>query len=311
MKRHASSLSKRLFLRPLAPFLVALALGSQACGQRESSSFVRPDPPPGPEPTECASTNGKVLGAGEKVALRIPDESTIPKGPLGDAVLRGRKLATATYEELPANVGNSLHCSSCHLGAGTVAGAAPWVGLAGVFPEYRARSAEVATLEDRVNDCFERSMNGTKLPAGSPDMTAIVAYITWLSRDVPVGHPVEGRGFDKSTNPPIGNKDRGQQVFATKCVSCHGEDGLGKRAGSDYQFPPLWGPRSFNVGAGMARLDTAAAFVKAKMPLGSGNTLAEQDAYDVAAYFTTMPRPDFAGKSKDWPKGDKPKDARY
>lgn len=309
MKRHARSVSKRLYVVPLA--VVALALASQACGERESSSFARPDPPPDAAGAECVPTKGHALGAGEKVPLRIPDESTIPKGPLGEAVLRGNRLATATYEELPANVGNSLHCSSCHLGGGTVAGAAPWVGLAGMFPEYRARSGEVATLEDRVNDCFERSMNGKRLPAGSRDMTAIVAYITWLSRDVPLGHAVEGRGFDKMANPPTANKERGKQVYSTKCTSCHGDDGLGKPAGNDYQFPPLWGDRSFNVGAGMARLDTAAAFVKAKMPLGSGNTLTEQDAYDVAAYFTTMPRPDFAGKAKDWPKGDKPKDARY
>jgi len=31
----------------------------------------------------------------------------------------------------------------------------------------------------------------------------------------------------------------------------------------------------------------------------------------VAAYFTRQPRPDFARKSQDWPKGDKPSDAPY
>ena len=76
-------------------------------------------------------------------------------------------------------------------------------------------------------------------------------------------------------------------------------------------FPPLWGPRSFNIGAGMARVNTAAAFVKANMPFGQDNTLTDQDAFDVSAFFTHQPRPDFEAKLRDWPKGDKPKDARY
>ena len=59
------------------------------------------------------------------------------------------------------------------------------------------------------------------------------------------------------------------------------------------------------------RLDTAAAFVKANMPLGQGGSLSDDDAYDVAAFFTRQPRPDFARKHLDWPKGGKPKDARY
>jgi thiosulfate dehydrogenase len=76
-------------------------------------------------------------------------------------------------------------------------------------------------------------------------------------------------------------------------------------------FPALWGPRSFNIGAGMARLNTAAAFIKSSMPLGQGGSLTNQEAYDIAAYFTQQPRPDFKKKSQDWPKGDKPPDARY
>ena len=288
---------------------VVAVLGAAGCGKRESSSFVRTEVEP--SGSAACEPRSSALAVGDKIPLRVPEESSIPEGPVGDAVKRGKRLVTATYEELPANVGNTLHCTSCHLNGGTVAGAAPWIGLAGMFPEYRARSGEVASLEDRVNDCFERSMNGKKLPPGSRDMTAIVAYITWLSRDVPIGHAVEGRGFERIASPPTPDKERGKTVFATKCASCHGVDGEGKPAGTAYQFPALWGAHSFNVAAGMARLDTAAAFVKSKMPLGAGGSLSAQDAYDVAAYFTTMPRPDFAGKAKDWPKGGKPKDARY
>ena len=76
-------------------------------------------------------------------------------------------------------------------------------------------------------------------------------------------------------------------------------------------YPPLWGDTSFNLGAGMARLNTAAAFIKWNMPLGQGGTLSDKEAYDIAAYFTTQDRPDFTNKSSDWPSGDKPSDARY
>jgi thiosulfate dehydrogenase len=61
----------------------------------------------------------------------------------------------------------------------------------------------------------------------------------------------------------------------------------------------------------MARLGNAAAFVKVSMPLGRGNTLSDKEAFDVAAYFTHQPRPDFAAKARDWPRGDKPADAPY
>jgi thiosulfate dehydrogenase len=243
---------------------------------------------------------------------RAPDPATIPEGPLGDAIRRGQQLVTHTRDELPEHVGADLNCTSCHLKGGTVPDAGPWVGLPGEFPEYRARNDKVVTLEGRVNDCFERSMNGEPLDPAGQDMTAIVAYMTWLSKDVPVGVPVEGRGFAKIADPPQADPERGEALYAQKCAACHGAGGQGLDGpDGSYLYPPLWGDRTFNIGAGMARLDTAAAFVHDNMPLGQGGTLTEQEAYDVAAYFTTQPRPDFAGKAQDWPKGNKPRDARY
>lgn len=253
-----------------------------------------------------------VLAPGANAPFQVPDAATIPKGPLGDAVRLGEQLALHTRELLPDHVGNGLHCSSCHLQGGKVANAGPWVGLAGVFPEFRTRNARVNTLEMRVNDCFERSMNGKALDPTSPEMAAFLAYISWLSRDVPIGHDVEGRGFRRIAKPPAPDRERGRAIFATKCAVCHGTHGEGKNADDgSYLFPALWGERSFTIGAGMARLDTAAAYVRWNMPLGQGGTLTDQEAYDIAAYFTLEPRPDFAGKKEDWPKGGRPRDARY
>jgi len=244
------------------------------------------------------------------VPLSPPNPATIPSGPLGDAIRYGLQVVTQTQGTVKGNVGNALNCASCHLDAGRTAYAAPLVGLTGMFPEYRSRSARVESLEDRINDCFLRSMNGKALAPDSRAMVGLLAYVSWLSQGVPVGSEVEGRGFRDISAPASASATRGKAIFAAKCAACHGADGQGLEAAGKYVFPPLWGPRSFNVGAGMARLSVAAAFVQAKMPLGNAGTLTDQEAYDVAAYFTTQPRPAFAGAKRDWPKGGRPADAR-
>jgi thiosulfate dehydrogenase len=239
-------------------------------------------------------------------------DASDPQGPVGDAIAFGRRILTHTPDTVPDYAGNALNCTSCHLDGGRKQWASPWVGIWGVFPEYRSRNARINTLQDRVNDCFERSLNGRALPLDSAEMIGVLAYMQWLSRDVPTGKNVPGRGFLrlKKSRPP--DPSHGAQIYADKCAVCHGSDGQGLRtaAGSPL-YPPLWGPESFNIGAGMARLHTAAAFVKANMPWGQGGSLSDQDAYDVAAFFTHQPRPDFARKLEDWPKGGKPEDARY
>lgn len=243
--------------------------------------------------------------------LKPPPESTIPSGPRGVAIQAGRLLLTETHQRLPANVGNGLNCSSCHLAGGTTAQAAPWIGIWGVFPEYRSRSGRLISLQERVNDCFERSMNGKPLGYNSEEMNNILAYMQWLSSGVPTGVSVKGRGFGALDQKLVADPVHGKQVFADKCASCHGAGGEGLKNGPDsYAFPPVWGAASFNDGAGMARTYTAAAFVKHNMPLGQGGTLSDQEAIDVAEFFTHQPRPVYAAKARDWPKGDKPRDAR-
>lgn len=240
-----------------------------------------------------------------------PATDAVPAGPLGDAIWFGQKVAQQTGSAVKGNVGAAVACTSCHVNGARTPNAAPWVGLWGVYPEYEARSGRVITLADRINECFRRSMNGKPLPLDSPAMRGLLTYIWWLSKDVPTGVPVAGRGFKAIESPRPANPARGGAIYADKCAGCHGATGQGvSGAGGQAVFPALWGKGSFNIGAGMARLDTAAAFVKAKMPLG-GVALTDQEAYDVAAYFTRQPRPDFKAKKGDWPNGDKPKDARY
>jgi thiosulfate dehydrogenase len=255
---------------------------------------------------------GAAWAADPDVPLRVPPSTSMPTGALGDAVRLGQSIFNATPGTAKAYVGNGLACTSCHLNGGTVAYAAPMVGLWGVFPEFVARSDSVETLADRINDCFLRSMNGRALPVDGNEMRALLSYTAWLSTGVPTGSSVVGRGFaDLGAPPRAPDKGRGEQIYAQQCAACHGADGAGLRlADGTYAMPPLWGPQSFNDGAGMARESIAAAFVRAKMPLGRGGSLTVQEALDVAAYFTAKPRPEFSAKSSDWPRGGKPPDAR-
>lgn len=239
-------------------------------------------------------------------AFRIPQESEIKDSVMLTAVRRGRALVHSTNDSLPKYVGASLTCANCHVADGTQRDAMPLVGSYARFPQFRTRSARVELLEDRINDCFERSMNGKALPRDGRDMHDMVAYLAFLSRGVPVGGEIEGQGL-----PPVepilkGDTARGQNVFAANCIACHGVDGQGTLAG-----PPLWGPKSFNIGAGMSRVNTAARFIHKMMPRDRPGSLTPQQAYDVAAYVTSRPRPDFARKADDWPKGGAPPDVAY
>ncbi len=235
-----------------------------------------------------------------------PSPETIPGSQLGEQIRLGYQIVVDTQDYAKPYVGNRLNCTNCHLDGGLNPSAASFVGLASVYPEYRSRNAKANTLADRINECFERSLNGQALPPDSYRLQAVVAYITWLSHGVPQGAILPWRGLQyiKSGRPL--DLTNGKNIFANKCAFCHGSDGQGTMAA-----PPVWGPQSYNIAAGMARVSVAAAFIKSNMPRTVGWTLSDDDAYDVAAYVNSQLRPDFAGKTRDWPKGGRPADAPY
>ncbi len=247
---------------------------------------------------------GRVAGV-ERVFLPVSPDSEIPAGPLGVSIRRGRALLESTRDSLPRNVGNGLRCLSCHLDGGRRANASPLVGSFLAYPAYSARAGRVITIEDRINGCFRRSMAGRPLPVESATMRDMVSYLAFLSRGVEAGSEVKGSGLPKmETLDP--DTARGRAIFASTCARCHGANGEGRSFA-----PPLWGPGSFSIGAGMARLATAASFIRHNMPYDLPGTLSDQQAFDVAAYVNSHPRPDLAGKENDWPNGDAPPDAAY
>lgn len=247
---------------------------------------------------------GDTPGDTSRAAAAAPHDSLIPAGPLGVSIRRGRAILAATRDSLPEHVGNRLSCTNCHSDNGTRPNVMPWLGVYGQFPQYRSRVGGIQSIEDRINDCFERSMNGKAMPHDSPALRDMIAYLAFLSRGVPVGAKVKGQGLPP-LKPLPGDTTRGAAIFLATCARCHGVNGEGGIG------PPVWGEGSYNIGAGMARVRTAAAFVRVAMPFDAPGTLTEQEAFDVATYINSRPRPDFPGKELDWPKGDPPPDVAY
>ena len=257
--------------------------------------------------------------------FRIPPFDSSAEGKMAEL---GHKLITETYALIgpgtpKAITGNRLACSSCHLNGGTKPFAAPYIGLSGVFPVYIGRENKVESLEERINGCFERSMNGKAIDVNSEEMRAMISYIKHVSKNVPVslGSRLKGQGFiDFKAPGRAADPNKGSSVYVNRCASCHGPDGAGMK-GTDgnreggYIYPPLWGDDSYNDGAGMARLLTAARFIKANMPFGvthDAPLLSDDEAYDVAAFINSHGRPVKANKELDYPDlSKKPKDCPY
>lgn len=239
----------------------------------------------------------------------------------GQLAAYGEKLIKNTYDyfyEDGKKIGNNLACSNCHLDGGTKPFAAPYVGLHQVFPTYIGREDKVESLEERINGCFERSMNGRAIPENSREMRAITTYIKQVSNRTRNDKRLEGQGFVQLEIPDrAADLKHGQLIYTNKCLSCHGEQGQGQKNpnAAGYLYPPLWGPDSYNDGAGMARMLTAARFIKGNMPLGATYDeplLSDEEAFDVAAYINSFDRPKKANKEKDYPNlAKKPKDCAY
>ncbi len=252
---------------------------------------------------------------------QAPDESTIPNNLFGEYVKYGKELVTQTYKYVGPEVankkmrfaGNNYSCSSCHQEAGTKKWSAPFMTTSISFPQYRNRDESIGSIEERVNGCMTRSMNGKPLPENGKEMRAIVTYMHWLSQGLPVGAKVKGAEFPQIDRKIIMNRaadpKAGAKVYEQHCVACHGQNGEGvKNPGkaNGYQYPPLWGKDSYNTGAGMYRVIRAADWIVANMPFGANNehrVLSDNEAYDVAAYINDYDkkRPVKKDRNKDFP----------
>lgn len=275
-----------------------------------------------------AAPNVPASGA-RMVEWDIPEISTLPDDEFGRLVRFGRSVLEATYAHVGPAVadpalrfaGNNLACADCHLNDGRKKFGLPLVAADADYPAYSARTARDITLADRVNQCMIRSMNGRPMPADARPMQALLAYLTVLSTHIPDDAKISGAGaghmpeLDRAADPV-----RGAGIFRAQCADCHGLEGQGVRrnvadAALGYGVPPLWGPDSFNDGAGMSRLMTLANFAHNNMPNGTDwlmPQLSPEDAWDVAAFVESQSRPALAGLERDFPDLlRKPIDAPY
>ncbi|MBM4194108.1 MAG: c-type cytochrome [Gemmatimonadetes bacterium] len=269
------------------------------------------------KPAEVADESAKAAPLRSGGIIPWPADTAVANPALARSVNRGAAILRHTADSLPTHVGNGLQCTSCHLSDGRVAGAMPWVGVYARFPQYRSRSGGVDVLADRINDCFQRSLNGKAMDPAGADMRDITAYMAWLSRGTVLGKRTPGQGLDSVAAALTPDSAAGRVAYVAQCSRCHGANGEGMTTRSpgvpDWAgvAPPLWGPRSYNIGAGMARVRAAAAFIRHQMPLDTPGSLSDQQALDIAAFVNAQPRPDFADKVNDWPLGGEPSDVAY
>ena len=205
--------------------------------------------------------------------------------------------------------GNNLSCTNCHLNGGTLSGAASWIGIYKRFPQFSGRENKSGSLVERINGCMERSMNGKALPEESDQMRYILAYMKWLDYGLPKLNSKNFKGYPKIEFPSVAvNLEVGKSIYLNECVVCHGENGQGvmyQNEKKGYQYPPLWGSDSYNDGAGMNRVLTAAAFIKNNMPYLQATwenpKLTDEEAFHVAGYINSFPRPQKINKEYDYP----------
>ncbi|MEY3644109.1 MAG: hypothetical protein RLZZ207_803 [Bacteroidota bacterium] len=242
---------------------------------------------------------------------KAPDLASMDQESNAEELHYGKELVANTSEYLGPKgkvkaISNGMNCQNCHLQAGTAPFGNNYSAVAATYPKFRARSGTEEDIQKRINDCFERSLNGKSLARDSKEMKAMVAYINWVGKGVPKGEVPKGSGLyevpllDRAADPK-----QGKLVYDKQCASCHQADGRGvsKPDGTGYVYPPLWGEHSYNHGAGLYRLSRFAGYVKANMPLGATferPILSDEESWDLAAFVNSMERPT-KDLSKDWP----------
>ena len=255
----------------------------------------------------------------DKTVWQVPDINSMPPGSEGALIRYGKDLIINTAHYLGprgnvAKMSNGMNCQNCHLQAGTRLNGNCFALVANSYPKFKPRSGREESIEFRVNDCMERSLNGKKLDSSSREMQAMVAYLKWLGKDVPKKNELKSMGIAQLPFlPRAASPDQGRIAYNNKCLRCHGAkgEGLARPDSTGYIYPPLWGPNSYNLSAGIYLISKLAGYIKYNMPFTDYSEepqVSDEEAWDIAAFINSQPRPEKFFVN-DWPvKASKPVD---
>jgi len=264
--------------------------------------------------TPAKGTDPLFITAAESTARTLwhaPDSNLIPPTEEGELIRYGKELIAHTARYLGPEgkvkpISNGMNCQNCHLSAGTKPFGNNYAAVASTYPKFRARSGGIESMEKRINDCIQRSLNGQRLADDSREMRAIIAWFQWVGKDVPKDSVPSGTGLSSLSDldraaDPVG----GKSVYEKHCLVCHGREGVGlKHPDSiEWTYPPLAGRHSYTTAAGLFRLSRFAGYVKSNMPHGTtfeNPVLTDEEAWDVAAYVNSLERP-VKVFQEDWP----------
>ena len=259
--------------------------------------------------------------ANQSFNTTVKDSTWIPPSLLADNDLQGEEREMVIYgEDIIANtsryfgphgsvlqISNGMNCQNCHLNAGKKNWGNNYSAVYSTYPKFRERSGAIETIYKRVRDCFERSLNGSAPDSNSKEYRAIYAYIKWVGQNVkknqkPVGSGIDKLPFLERAADPV----KGKKIYIAQCQRCHGANGEGQLSLTKIsnEYPPLWGDHSYNTGAGLFRISNFAGYIKSNMPFKiathNNPTLTNEEAWDVAAFVNSQPRPK-KDLSNDWP----------
>lgn len=247
----------------------------------------------------------------EKHVSIVPDIYELSNSDADNLIRYGKALIDSTAKFFGphgsiASITNGLNCQNCHRESGTKLYTNNFLAVASTYPKFRERSGRLESVEWRVNECMQRSLNGEVLDSLSKEMKAMVAYIKWTGKNVKKKVKTEeAESKEVSFLERAADPEKGVVIYNTKCISCHGKNGEGIifHDSTSYINPPLWGEHSYAVSAGMYRMSKLASFIKNNMPIGAtydNPQLSNEEAWDLAAYINSRPHPKKMFAS-DWP----------
>ena len=305
-----------------------LVLISVACATACSREIDPLDPVLGKLPGPLISAETTMVTAWDLPNDPLTDPM-MGNSAMADRIRWGFRLFTDTSGEAPHLTAGAMSCNNCHINAGQRELSLPLVGVTANFPEYNRRAGRDFTIEDRIVGCFFRSQNATGmiesddpdtddqvLPTPEmPEVQALAAYLHWLSRGFETGETAPWRRQNViAQENRLGLDDldpeKGEAIFMERCTNCHGEDGQGVQIGTK-KAGPLWGPNSWNDGAGAARIYTLAGIIRYMMPYMDPGSTTDEEAQHLSAFINSKERPSYPFKDQDYLTEPQPIDSVY